>query len=749
MAADALIGRALLSVDLLKGNLGAKFNGQLRQIEQVGGAGGSVLGGIFSAAFGAAEIGVTALGAAALTAAGYGVRLAMSFDQAMLLVHTQAGYTEDDLARLRGPVLALSQQFGISATDLANGLYRIASSAIPPSQALQVLTTSAMLAKTGNADLETTTNALAAALKAYGATGADAQRIADVLNTTVGTGNMRMQDLASSIGLVLPMAAKLNVPLEQVGANLAVMTQKGVNTAEAVTALNGLLSALAAPSHQAKTALADIGLTSADVRKMIGSEGLAGTIMELDRRTHGNIDSLKAIIPNIRALRDQLGVTGASAKDYAAALDAMNHSHDKGKDLTAMWADAQKDASVQTDKAREKMNAAAIVFGEKLLPYVVAAAPVVADLATKGFAVLGAIVDRLPAMFNALAGGLRSAQQMGQNFEANMRRWMPVLAPIGGFLVAFFTPAIIGFAVATGVQAVQAVVGFVASMAAQAAAFIENLFYYNAVNAQLVVYYARQVAANVITGIRTVATWAQSTALTAWTLIQERGILGTIAYVTWSTLAKAATALWTAVQWLLNAAFSANPVGLVVIAIAALVAIVVYAYQHNEKFRQIVNALWADLKRFGDWLVSELTPIFKQIGQGAQELGNALNSINPFAKHSPSLVENVQAGTAVIAKHYGAMAASIKASAGDARGAMDDMAAGGMGGAAGPGGGAAGGAGGLGPAGATAGGLGRALRLLEIMNTNIQQMTNDICTIANEGQPPAGQLAAQRTGTAT
>lgn len=50
-----------------------------------------------------------------------------------------------------------------------------------------------------------------------------------------------------------------------------------------------------------------------------------------------------------------------------------------------------------------------------------------------------------------------------------------------------------------------------------------------------------------------------------------------------------ATGAQTAAQWALNAAMSANPIMLVVLAIAALVAIVILCYQHVTIFRQIVD----------------------------------------------------------------------------------------------------------------------------------------------------------------
>ncbi len=54
----------------------------------------------------------------------------------------------------------------------------------------------------------------------------------------------------------------------------------------------------------------------------------------------------------------------------------------------------------------------------------------------------------------------------------------------------------------------------------------------------------------------------------------------------------AVTKIWSGIQWLLNAALSANPIGIVVGLIALLVAGIVYAYQHSEGFRNLLGTLW-------------------------------------------------------------------------------------------------------------------------------------------------------------
>lgn len=77
--------------------------------------------------------------------------------------------------------------------------------------------------------------------------------------------------------------------------------------------------------------------------------------------------------------------------------------------------------------------------------------------------------------------------------------------------------------------------------------------------------------------------------------------VGMLAQAAASGVVKAATAVWTGVQWLLNAALSANPIGIVVIAIAAFVAAVVIAYNKSDTFRKIVDAAFKAVGNVIKW----------------------------------------------------------------------------------------------------------------------------------------------------
>lgn len=69
-----------------------------------------------------------------------------------------------------------------------------------------------------------------------------------------------------------------------------------------------------------------------------------------------------------------------------------------------------------------------------------------------------------------------------------------------------------------------------------------------------------------------------------------------------ATLAvSAATRAWAAGQWLLNAALTANPIGLVIVGLVAFGALVVVMYKKVGWFRTGVDALWAGLKKGFVW----------------------------------------------------------------------------------------------------------------------------------------------------
>lgn len=90
---------------------------------------------------------------------------------------------------------------------------------------------------------------------------------------------------------------------------------------------------------------------------------------------------------------------------------------------------------------------------------------------------------------------------------------------------------------------------------------------------------------------------------------------GTVALTIASKAAKVATVTWTGVQWLLNAALTANPIGIATVAIALLVAGIVVLYKKSDTVRTNMQHAFADIVRFA------LNMSDKVIGAAASAFG--------------------------------------------------------------------------------------------------------------------------------
>jgi hypothetical protein len=111
----------------------------------------------------------------------------------------------------------------------------------------------------------------------------------------------------------------------------------------------------------------------------------------------------------------------------------------------------------------------------------------------------------------------------------------------------------------------------------------------------------------------TVAQSIASAAVNALSASTAAATVRTLAYNVATRTVSAATTAWTAVQWLLNAALTANPIGLVVVAIAALVAGIILAYKNSETFRRIVDGAFRAVadgaKTLWDWVTRAASAI--------------------------------------------------------------------------------------------------------------------------------------------
>jgi Phage-related minor tail protein len=238
--------------------------------------------GISSDSAGESAIGlgskVKLAGLAMAAGAAISIKMAADWQESLTQLVTGAGEPVKAMAAIKAGILSLSTGTDTSVSDLTSGLYMISSAGFHGAEGLKVLSAAAEGAKTGDAQLSDVANVLTSAMNAYHLPASAAVGVTNQLIATVASGKMHMQDLATSLSSVLPVAASAKISFAQVGGALATMTMQGMTARRASTNLANTIRALLSPSAAASSEMKTLGLNANEVSTHLGKEGLTGTL---------------------------------------------------------------------------------------------------------------------------------------------------------------------------------------------------------------------------------------------------------------------------------------------------------------------------------------------------------------------------------------------------------------------------------------------------------------------------------------
>src|SRR6266487_3766821 len=331
-----------------------------------------------------AEKALKAISVASGIAAVASIALATKFDSAMERVHTQAGAAQAEVEKMGPALLDLAPKVATGPEALAESLFHIESVGLRGAKALDTVAASAKLAKVGNADLEQTTNAVAAAMVTQMKDARSLDQIIGLLNATVGQGNMKMNDLTAAISTgILPVAK--NLGLADVGGALAVMTDRGMHADEAATRLKMTMTMMEAPTNKASKALHSVGLSSTQLAEdMHKPEGLVTALSDL--KDHMDKAGLSAI-QQAQVISSVFG-GGRSSAGVQTLMNNLTVLEQKTKGVTAgvgkfgdAWSKTTETASFKLHQTTAALQSAGVKLGNDLLPAVTRIAGAVGKIA--------------------------------------------------------------------------------------------------------------------------------------------------------------------------------------------------------------------------------------------------------------------------------------------------------------------------------------------------------------------------------
>lgn len=332
--------------------------GKLKYLEKEARAASSVLGSQMQAAgkkisaTGDKIMGVgkklTKVSAGFAAVGGAALKAANDYEDGLNKVNTIAGLTGEAFTKMGDDLLKVSSETGKSATEITEAAYQALSASVPTEQMASFVKTSAQLAKAGFTETATAVDVLTTAINAYGLSTEEAESLANKLVQVQNDGKTTVDQLAASMGNVIPTAAALGVDFDQLSSMYVLLTKQGINTKRATTTIAATLNEL---SDSGSDVAAQFKFLSGQTFGQFIKSGhtVADALNILWDRAEGNSEEFKNFFGNVKAGQGALALMNQG-------VDAFNESLGKVQNSAGNVDAALETMSTPLKKAKKALN---------------------------------------------------------------------------------------------------------------------------------------------------------------------------------------------------------------------------------------------------------------------------------------------------------------------------------------------------------------------------------------------------------
>lgn len=358
-----------------------------------------------------AATGVAAMGAAAIAGSKKAIDAAAEYQTNFAKTTTLLTGNQEELDAYSQSILQLSNDTGIAAGELTDTVYNAISAGVSQTDAVEFANKAAQLASGGFTDSATAVDVLTTALNAYGLESDKAGQISDYLITTQNLGKTTVNELASSVGKVIPIASAYGVEMDNLSTAYAQLTAGGIATAEAGTYLKGMLN--------------ELGDSGSTVSGVLKSE----TGMSFAELTESG-----------KSLGDIMNILGESVNGDAGAFNELWSSSEAGVGALSLF-NSGADAYNTTLKAMQDSSGATQTAYEKMTDTFSHKVDVIKNLAQNTFIDIGQ--QMLPGLSEGLDEVIPVIENISSNIVPNIlekvNEIMPVIKPVFLFITSFLS----------------------------------------------------------------------------------------------------------------------------------------------------------------------------------------------------------------------------------------------------------------------------------------------------------------------
>lgn len=252
-------------------------------------------------------------------------KMAVDFESNFAKVSTLLDSNVVDFGQYKNELLDASSDSKIAVDEFSEAVYSSISAGVDQTKAIEFTTEAMKLAKGGFTDGAKAVDVLTTAINGYGMKTEDVTKISDLLITTQNLGKTTVDELASSMGTVIPVANSVYFGIEELSASYAQLTKNGIATAESGTYLKAMLSELGKSGSITDLALRELtGKGFADLKK----EGVptADIMKQLGDYAEQNGKTLKDMFGSVEAGSAALVLAKGDGAEYNEMLQGMASS---------------------------------------------------------------------------------------------------------------------------------------------------------------------------------------------------------------------------------------------------------------------------------------------------------------------------------------------------------------------------------------------------------------------------------------
>ena len=234
------------------------------------------------------------------------------------------GVARSEIEKMIPAVDKLAVATGVGPQKLADALFYVTSAGYRGAEALDILAASARAEVAGLGQAAQVADLATSAINAYGSENLSAAEAMDQLAMAVRLGKLETESIAPVIGRVVPLASRLQIPLQDVLGILAAMSRTGTDAAEGATQLNAVMSQLIKPSQAGEDLIYEkLGMSMQDVRDAIADKGLLPVLGMLEESVDKNVASMGVMFNNIRSLKGVFDLLGENAEATTEIMQGM------------------------------------------------------------------------------------------------------------------------------------------------------------------------------------------------------------------------------------------------------------------------------------------------------------------------------------------------------------------------------------------------------------------------------------------